>query len=64
MHVHTHSHVHATQGHLGEPELVRREENEKAQTKTSLVVSEGGMSKMRWHLSRIRNRVGGQMSKG
>lgn len=37
-----HTHMHATQGHLGKPELVRREENEKAQTKALLVVSVGG----------------------
>jgi hypothetical protein len=37
-----HTHVHAAQGHLGKPELVKREGNEKAQTKALLVVSVGG----------------------
>lgn len=35
-----HTHMRASQGHLGKPELVRREENEKHKQK--LVVSVGG----------------------
>lgn len=40
--MHTHTHMHVAQDHLGKPELVRREENEKAQTKALHVVSVGG----------------------
>lgn len=46
-HTHTLSHMHAAQGHLGKPELDRREEDEKAQTKALFVVSVGGVSGMR-----------------
>lgn len=40
--MHMHTHMHVARGHLGKPELVRREENEKAQTKALHVVSVGG----------------------